>query len=260
MSVSSTEIIFVQVVDDCIVGKITKKQALELLKSRYESVYKNIKKELGEDHISFCCYVPCEFEDWIEICDRAERNKPLSDRLENGKIIQNVIDKVTTNYREVLELENWESKADNEVWQEVHQIQNLCRENREIAEYYEKCVDKIMALQADDVSLPQLVSEEAKSPEWIKNQIQKTLDILCIDKYIETFTRKDGSIEYRINETTTKIQETLKAKKMINQILLPEINDIDDFIINHLRSGVGNSLKDAMRTKKNREHKRTKSN
>ena len=181
MSVSSTEMRFVQVVDDYIAGKMTKEQTLELLKSRYEAVHKDIRKELGEDHISFCCYVPCEFEEWIEICDGAERNKPLPDRLNNGKIIQNVIDKVTANYRDVLKLENWESKADCEIWQEVHHIQSLCRENREITEYYEKYVLEIKSIfdtqppkipALEDHYLMQILKHEARPTyEYLKKAI-----------------------------------------------------------------------------------------
>jgi hypothetical protein len=254
MSVSSIEVLFMQVADDCIAGKITKEQAFQRLEIRYQSVYKDIKKELGEDHIGFCFCVPCDFKKWVNICDGVERNKPHDSKWKNShKIIQNVIDKVTANYRDILGLEDWESKADDEVWQEVHQIQNICRENREVKELYKKYEAKIKALPE---VIHQQTIEHLDIPEKVQAAIEKTLAILVKEGLIKVIKLKTGQNEYRITTTVPKIKRILEVKKNEGEIMLPDIKGIDEFLIKHIKNKNGDTLKDAIRTNKNREKKK----
>jgi hypothetical protein len=146
MSITSTELLFHQLADGCITGKKSKEQALQQLLIIYNSVYKDIKKELGEDHISFCCYVPCKFDKWIKICDGAERNKSRDSKwMTSHNIIQKVIEKVTAKYKEnvLAELDKAESVATSDVMKEVNDIQNMCRENRRLKELYKIYKTKI---------------------------------------------------------------------------------------------------------------------
>jgi len=129
------EVSFNQVLEDCISGKLLKEQALELLENKYKSAYVDIKQKFGKDRQSFCCYVPCDFEEWIKICDGAERSKSFSEKKHNNNKIQKVIDEYTA----VCGKNELESESCIVgVYKEVYEIQNLCRENQETKELYEK--------------------------------------------------------------------------------------------------------------------------
>ncbi|MFP3089187.1 hypothetical protein LQZ21_02535 [Treponema sp. TIM-1] len=85
------------------------------------------------------------------------------------------------------------------------------------------------------------------NPETVQVEIDKTIAMLlkeCLIKKVKN--------EYRITTLLSKIQATLKIKKMDNLITYPEIEEIDNFIITYLKSKKGNSLQDALRVEKNR--------
>jgi hypothetical protein len=146
---------FQKIVEDCIAGILSKERALKLLESKYKSSVIDIKEAFGEDFHSFCCYIRCDFDKYIKICDGAERNKPLYERLAYNNVIQKVIEKVETAYKENgLESED----AVRDVYQEVHQIQNWCRENRELEKWYEKC-------KADIEALPEMAAQNVQEFE-----------------------------------------------------------------------------------------------
>jgi hypothetical protein len=165
--VSSAALSFQRIVEDCIAGQVLKERALKLLESKYKSALIDIKEAFGKDRQSFCHYVPCDFDQYIKICDSAERNKPMPERLVNDNIIQKVIDKVTATYKKN-DLES--GKVTVEVYQEVHQIQNWCRENDELTKWYEKCKSEIEGIP----DTPQQ-KENTPQPKYIKDMIEKGL-------------------------------------------------------------------------------------
>lgn len=255
--VSAVEILFHQILEDRIGKKYSKEQALELLKQRYELSCKDIRKELGDDAIgnSFCCYVPCKFEKWIKICNDAERNKPFSSKKLNArKTIQNVMDKVSSKYKENgLAGRKAESGAIADVSREVNQIQNLCRENSEISELYEKYKAEIKNIQQiSETPKPQL-SEQITS-DVVQREIERTLALLL--KSSSVLRVKNN---YCITKTVPQIWEELKTKKELGKIEIPEIDTIDNFICLYLRDQKGLSLDDAVRAARNRRTKTDKS-
>jgi hypothetical protein len=174
-----SEASFNQVLEDYISGKIIKEQALELLESRYKSAYLDIKQEFGKDRQSFCCYVPCDFEKWIEICDGAERNKPFPERKNYEDKIQRVIEKYAAECGKN-DLESGDCVA--EVYSEVHQIHNWCRENREITELYDKYRAKIEVLPG---AIQQQTTKQIDTPDKIQTEIDRTIALLLKEKYIK---------------------------------------------------------------------------
>lgn len=240
---------FQRIVEDCIAGEITKEKALKLLKNKYNSACINIKEALGIDHISFCCYVPCDLDEWIKVCDGAERHNHSPDRIDCDNKIQYVIEKVSARYKDYdLNIGN----ATGEVYAEVHQIQNFCRENREIEDLYKKSQDEIEGVSDNEkmADVPQYILRPEETPENIQKEIERTIAILLKEqKIIKHKNNKDNSISYWIAETETvsKIQCSLKAKLKSEEIIIPKNEHIDDFIKKHLRSQKGNPLSETVR-------------
>ena len=252
MAVSSTEVLFLQLVDNCIARKISKEQALQQLETLYKSIYKDIKNELGKDHISFYCYAlyknnECDFDKWVEICDGAERSKPLRERKYNEDIIQRVIDKYSAECKRN-DLESGDCVS--QVYSEVHQIQNICRENKELTELYEKYKAEIKTLQ--ESKQPQII-EKLGDPQWVKKQTERTLKLLCLDEHIVEVIKENGTKDYHINSDAPTVQEFLKTRKELGIIELPEIDDIDIFMIREMKSPTGNPLNASIRMIKNRK-------
>jgi len=247
MSIAPTEIRFVQIVDDCIAGKTIKKQALELLKNMYDSVYKNIKKEFGEDRVSLCCHGEYEFDAWIKICDGVERNKPRDSK---WKTYHHQIQKVINNYEAdcgKVDLESGDCAG--EVFHEVHQIQNLCRENRELTELYEKYKAKIKNLPA----IPK---------KQIKNTPEDIIQILLNHippkvKQHEGKKVKDKTFPhtYWITTSIPDVESFLGEKQKSGEIV---IDDIRGFIETYLRGTKGGQPARSYVTKKS--HNKQKNN
>jgi hypothetical protein len=247
------EVSFNQVLEDYISGKLLKEQALELLENKYKTAYVDIKQKFGKDRQSFCCYIKYDFEKWIEICDGAERNKPFLERKYNDDKIQRVIE----NYVAECNKNDLESgDCIGEVYSEVHQIQNWCRENQETKKLYEKYKAEIEALPE---TIYQKTTEYLDTPEKIQTEIGKTIAILLKKNYIKKVNTKTNNIEYRITDKVPKLIEFLKIKKNNGEIKLPEIKDIDDFLIKHVRNKKGDTLSDAIRVNKWRKEKKNKS-
>jgi len=167
---------FNQVLEDCITGKLLKEQALELLDNKYKSAYVDIKQKFGKDRQSFCCYVPCDFEEWIKICDGAERNKSFSEKKHNNNKIQKVIDEYTAVCGKN-ELES--ERCIVEVYKEVYEIQNLCRENQETKELYEKYKAEIKKIPDISDKLQVLETEQVRR-EDMKFMFQDMYDDMII--------------------------------------------------------------------------------
>jgi hypothetical protein len=215
--------VFQRVVEDYIAGQLSKEQALKLLESKYKSALINIKEAFGKDHQSFCCYVPCDFDQYIKICDGAERNKPMSECLVNNnsnKIIQKIIDKVAATYKKS-DLESGNVVV--EVYQEVHQIQNWCRENRELTKWYEKYKTDIEA--TPDIPTPQV---NISQPNYIQDMIEKGLlypdgkRVLGKLENIATYLYRDVKIsitEKFLQETFLKSDGTQYSKSACKKAL-----------------------------------------
>jgi hypothetical protein len=244
-----SEASFYQTLEDCISGKILKEQALELLKSKHKSALIDIKQKFGKDRQSLCCYVPCDFDEWIKICDGSERSKPFPERKYKDDLIQRVIDKYAAECRKN-DLESGDCVS--EVYSEVNQIQNWCRENREITELYEKYKAEIQVLPETN---HQQTGKQLDTPEKIQIEIDRTISILLKDNKIKGAKTKKGNIEYRISTLVPQLQTYLKMKKKNGIILLPEIENIDDFIIQYVKNKKGDSLYDAIRASNDRKKK-----
>jgi hypothetical protein len=245
-SSSIAAVSFQKIVEDCIAGTLLKERALKLLESKYKSSVIDIKEALGEDFQSFCCYVPCDFDEYIKICDGAERNKPKSERLVNDKIIQKVIEKVTAAYKKN-DLES--GKVVIEVYQEVHQIQNWCRENRELAKWYEKC-------KADIDALPDILSQKVNVA---KNNIDMAIDLLIDYSYIKKIEKrkiKDKIIpeEYWIITSVKDVMGFLEEKKRADKI---HIGDIKTFMKTKLKGKKGGSIANSFKTEKSKARKKS---
>jgi len=243
------EVSFNQVLEDCISGKLLKEQALELLESKYKTAYVDIKQKFGKDRQSFCCYTKYDFEKWIEICDGAERNKPLPERKYNDDIIQRAIEKYAAECKKG-DLESGGCVV--EVYNEVHEIQNWCRENAETKELYEKYKAEIEKISE---VIHQQITEAQDRAEKIKTETERTIAILLKADYIKKIKTTNGDIEYRKANTVKNIKEFLKLKKGNGTIIIPEINEIDAFMEEYLRNETGSSLYHAIRMNTKRHGK-----
>jgi len=242
---------FHSVLDDCINGKLSKKQGIKLLEQKYKSASKEIKEEFGEDSIgmSFCCYVPCDFNKWIDICDGAERNKPCDIKWKNShNIIQKVIDKVTSKYLENMlgTPKNAEMEALNDVMSEVHNIQNLCRYNREITEIYKK-------YKAIINELPNISTKQNKNTS--QDIIQILLDYIPpkVKKHEgKKIKEKIFQDTYWITTSVPDVQSFLEGKQKSGEII---IDDIPAFINTYLRGIKGGDPSRSYITEKSKKKK-----
>jgi len=184
---------FNQVLEDCISGKLIKEQALKLLENKYKSAYVDIKQKFGKDRQSFCCYVPCDFEEWIEICDDTERNKPFHERKHSDAKIQRVINKYTAECKKN-ELKSKDCIID--VYSEVHQIQNWCRENRETKELYEKYKAEIEGKQ----DLKEIKADQINDLDYERNIFIQMLK----EQSLSTYRAMKKAIETELVEYNDK--------------------------------------------------------
>jgi len=197
------EVGFNQVLEDCISGKLLKAQALELLENKYKTAYVDIKQKFGKDRQSFCCYTKYDFEKWIEICDGAERNKPLPERKYNDDIIQRVIEKYAADCKKN-DLESGDCVG--EIYNEVHQIQNWCRENQETNELYEKYKVEIEAL-------PEAIHQKATG------QLPLTQNKYITEMIEEGILSKDGKTPIKsLNDVAIFLAD--KGQKVTTRLLL----------------------------------------
>ncbi|MDR2941206.1 MAG: hypothetical protein LBV17_01250 [Treponema sp.] len=240
---------FQQVVDDYISGKKSKDQSLQLLEYRYKSASINIRQHFGEDRIgaSYCCYVPCDFDEWIKICDDAERNRPLSERLRSSGKIQTAINKYQAKCKKN-DLESGDCIV--EVNQEVHEIQNLCRQNRELTNWYEECKAKIEALS--DI----LIKKK-------KNTSREIIHILLyhippkVKKHEPKLIKKINKIipaEYWILTSVEDVKFFLEGKQKSGEI---EIDDIPGFMKTYLKGKKGGDISASFRVEKHKNRKKT---
>jgi hypothetical protein len=247
---------FQGILEDCIEGRISKEQALGLLKIKYDSAHINIKDTLGKDHISFCSYVPCEFNEWIKICDGAERHNPAPNRIGWDNKIQQVIDKVTAKYKEN-DLEY--GKVFSEVYAEVHQIQNFCRENREIEGLYKECRVKIEKLPDNEKKADESLRLEGTS-ENTQNEIENVIKLLInTSKVVKREPRKikDKTLpeEYWINTSVNDVLDFLTLNINVGTI---KITEPITFMKTYLKGKKGGLISDSFKTEKSKTTRKTK--
>ena len=241
---------FQQVVDDCISGKMSIGQGLQLLKNRYDSAYINIRQHFEEDRIgtSFCCYVPCDFDEWIKICDDTERNKPLSESLKSGGKIQKAIDKYQAKCKKS-DLESGDCIV--EVYQEVHEIQNLCRQNKELTKWYEDCKAKIETLNDTPIN------QKKNTPKGIIRILLHHIPPK-VKKHEQKFIKEINKIvpeEYWILTSVKDVRFFLEEKQKSGEI---EIDDIPGFMKKYLKGKRGGYISASFRVEKHTTRKNRK--
>ena len=247
----SLEMHFKGVVGDCLKGNTTKEQGRQLLDYTYISASEITKEKLEKYRAEarFYRYVPCDFDEWVDICDNTTI-KPFPENKQYNDEINLVIEKYEAIF-EKLDLEA--NHCAIEVFREVFHIRKLCRESREITGLYEKYKVEMDALP--DVKRQQ-ATEQLNTPEKIQAEIEKILSILCLEKYIKK-TKWETGVEYHATASVPEIQTALKMKKEDGTITFTETNDIDSFMIKYLRFPDGKSMKKAIETYNKRQKKKT---
>ena len=98
------------------------------------------------------------------------------------------------------------------------------------------------------------------NPQWIKEQTEHTIALLEAKKHIKKVKTKNGNVEYWLATNMPVARETIRAKINLNSITLPDVENIDEFMITHFKSRNGNPLEDSRRSEKNRKKKAEQDN
>jgi hypothetical protein len=254
--------LFQQVVKEANDKSLTREGAIQKLKELYESNLIDIKTEL-KDHFEIFAFHNYlggtkSIEQYIDICNRLENSQSELERNNYETLIQQIINGVAADCRKYGRDEEADFTAILTVRDEIEKILALCCENRKVKELYEKYKDEIevLFLKNGNEILPQQEIPQLGNPDWVQKQIDHTIALLLAEKYIKKHKIKGDDFEYRPAKSVSKIIETLKAKKQLRFIVLPEVEDIEEFLITHVRSPKGNSLYDAIKEMHKRENKK----
>ena len=170
---------YVIVVNDCRSGKLSQKQALVDLNKKYKSTHKYIKKEMTkimEKH-RFYRFVSGGIDELINIYDKTMDQAFEADR----KNYSNILARIINDFLSEEESEKTQkldiNSAKIAINEEISQIAGLCREERNITEYYEKAVADIADIQrtSEKRQEPELIPKEKMLPRFQKMLSDKVI-------------------------------------------------------------------------------------
>ena len=211
MAVLSTEVLFLQVIDDCIAGKTSKEQALIELKKKYDASIIDIEKELQEHfkYFAFHEYIKLDIDEYIKICDKIENSQSAQEREDYEKIIQIIIDRVKADcdYYGHGQQGNSDITAILNVRNEVDKIRALCRKNRERTELFEKCKAEIKTQKAE--------TADATGNEKIQITESNDQHLQSLELTIENTIQEQNPELSKESVTPQPISEYIEREKML---------------------------------------------
>ena len=263
--------IFLSVVSEYKNGSLSQEKALGEIEKIFDSAVKVNDQKITNITEKYKYYEDIQYtkDELIIMYDKSINCPAESERKEYDERLKEKIKDISFERMTMVQFDESESITNRDfellrdsIYQERTEVAELCQENRKNKKYYDMAVEEIVNINPQKVKEPKLLSQKATlygDPKWIQEQYNRTLQILLIDKCIYKHIDKDGNFEYRISETydAPKIQYILKRYKEKGKIELPEIEDIDSFMITFLRLQSGNTLHHALRVKKNRPDKKS---
>ena len=257
--------------------KLSQEEALKSLEEKCKSATNENRQKMETIVDKYKYYLDIRYskDDFIHLYDKSvnaiselERNEyegRLSRKI-GGILVERMSSVPPDEYETITEKDDEEIK--DRIFQDRSEIALLCQENRKITEDYLSCKAEVEILhyRKEKENFSPQKTHQLGNPQWIKEQIERTIALLEAVKYIKRVKNKEGDFEYRMIKkiSVRKIQDTLKIKKMQELIILPEIENIDDFMKKHLKTNKGNlphdAIKEANRRKNNLPPKRTKAN
>jgi hypothetical protein len=122
---------------------------------------------------------------------------------------------------------------------------------------HEKVFEKVEEYTANKTKIEELtealdsISAPGRNPDDVQGKIDAALTML-----MKGFSIKKTKGGYRALKDLPDIQCELKVKKMMEKIEYPEIEQIDEFIMTHIKTAEGKSFSGALRQARHRQKKK----